>query len=69
MLLGEGRGTHAALQLFAREFGEPAFDLIDPGGGRREVDMPVRSARQPSPDRRSLVAVVPGGCGNPDQPG
>ena len=27
-----GRGVHAAPQLFARQFGEPAFDLIDPGG-------------------------------------
>ena len=25
-----GGGVHAALQLLARQFGEPAFDLIDP---------------------------------------
>ena len=54
-----GRGVHAALQLLAHQFGEPAFDLIDPGsGGRREVDVPVRSPRQPSLDRRGLVGGV-----------
>ena len=38
-----GRGVHPALQLLACQFGEPAFDLIDPGrGGQREVDMPER---------------------------
>ena len=32
-----------ALQLLARQFGEPAFDLIDPRRrSRRKVDMPVR---------------------------
>lgn len=38
----------APLQLFAGEFGEPAFDLVDPGGGRwRKVDVVVRPAREP----------------------
>ena len=54
-----GRGVHTALQLLARQFGKPAFDLIDPGsGGRREVDVPVRSSRQPGLDRRGLVSGV-----------
>ena len=36
------RGMHAPAQLLARQFGKPAFDLIDPGGGgRREVDREV----------------------------
>ena len=28
-----GRGVHTALQLLARQFGKPAFDLIDRAGG------------------------------------
>ena len=52
-----GRGVHAALQLLARQFGEPAFDLIDPRRRRRrKVEMPVRTA---VPARLSL----PPSCG------
>ena len=48
-----------ALQLFARQFGEPAFDLIDPGrGGRSEVDVPVLTPRHPGLDRYGLVGGV-----------
>ena len=54
-----GRTVYPALQLLAGQFGEPALDLIDPGGGcRREVDMPVRPSRQPGLDRRGLVGGV-----------
>ena len=54
-----GRVVHAALQLLSRQFGEPAFDLVDPESrGRREVDVPVRSPRQPGLDRCGLVSGV-----------
>ena len=60
--LDGGEDVVAALQLLARQFGEPAFDLIDPQGrGRCEVNMPVRPSRQPRLDRRSLVG---GACSN-----
>jgi len=50
--------AHAALDLFADQFGEPAFDLVDPTRGCRcEVDMPVRAAPQPDLDRRGLVVA------------
>ena len=42
-----GRGVQTALQLFARQFGEPAFDPIDPrGGNRREVDIPKSETKR-----------------------
>ena len=54
-----GGGVHAALQLLARQFGEPAFDLIDPRRRRRrKVDMPVRPPCQPGFDCRRLVGGV-----------
>ena len=49
----------APAQLLARQFGEPAFDLIDPGGGgRREVDVIVGPPRQPRLDRGGFVGRV-----------
>ena len=49
----------AALQLIARQFCKPPFDLIDPGRRCwREVDMPMRAARQPGLDLRRLVGGV-----------
>ena len=54
-----GGGVHAALQLLARQFGEPAFDLIDPRRrSRRKVDMPVRPPCQPGFHCRRLVGGV-----------
>ena len=42
---------YTALDLFAGQFSEPEFDLVQPTGrGWREVDMPVRPARQPRLD-------------------
>lgn len=39
---------HAVLELLARQFGEPVLHLIDPGSrGGREVNMPMRAAREP----------------------
>ena len=50
-----GRSLSAALQLLAGQLGEPALDLVDPSGrNRREVDMPVRTARQPGLDLRGF---------------
>jgi len=47
---------HPALYLFP-EFRDPRFDLVDPtGGGRGEVDGPVRMLRPPDPDFRRLVS-------------
>ena len=44
-------GVGVPPQPFARRFGEPAPDLIVPGGrGRREADMPMRSPRRPCTD-------------------
>ena len=44
-----------ALQLLARQLCKPSFDLIDPGGRCwREVNMPMRAARQPSQNSFSL---------------
>ena len=49
----------AALQLLARQFGKPAFDLIDPRRrSRRKVDMPVRPPCQPGFGCRRLVGGV-----------
>ena len=43
-----GGGVDTPAQLFAGEFGEPAFDLVDPGGRcRREMDMIVGPTREP----------------------
>ena len=54
-----GRTVHAALQLLARQFGEQAFDLIDPRRrGRRKVGMPVRPPRQPDLHRCGLMGGV-----------
>src|SRR3546814_5127696 len=54
------RGSvNAALQLLARQLGEPAFDLVDPG--RRswcEVHMPMRAAGKPCLDLRRLVGGI-----------
>ena len=48
----------AALQLLAREFGEPALHLVDPGSRcRREMNVPVRTARQPCLDPRGLIPM------------
>lgn len=49
----------AALQLLARQLGEPAFDLVDPGRRSwREVHMPMRAAGKPSLDLRRLVGGI-----------
>lgn len=54
-----GRAVHATLQLLAGQLGEPAFDLIEPGGGCwREMDVPVRPPSQPRLDRWRLVSGV-----------
>ena len=51
---------HAALELLARQFGELALYLIDPGSrGGRELNMPMRAAREPRLDRgRFMCGVV-----------
>ena len=52
-------GTGATLRVFAHRFGEPAPDLVDPGGrGRRETDVPMRPPRRPCPDIGGLVGGV-----------
>src|SRR5262249_11876045 len=53
------RGMDAATNLLPGEFGKPALDLIDPRGRCwREVDMIVRSARQPGFDHSRFVSGV-----------
>ena len=48
-----------ALDLLVGEPGEPAFDLVQPGGaGRREVEVIARVAGEPRLDRRGLVRGV-----------
>ena len=50
-----GGAVHTTLQLLARQFREPAFDLIDPGCRcGREMHMPVRPAGKPGLDLRGL---------------
>jgi len=63
-----GGGVDTSAQLFAGEFGEPAFDLVDPRcRRRREVDVVVRPTRKPCPDRRGLVGGVIDGVDAPSR--
>lgn len=51
-----GLGVDAAAQLLAGEFGEPPFNLVDPGcRRRREVDLVVRPSRQPCPNQHETL--------------
>ena len=53
------RGMDAATNLLPGEFGKPTLDLIDPRSRCwREVDMIVRSARQPGFDHSRFVSGV-----------
>ena len=48
----------AALDLLVGEQGEPAFDLVEPGGaGGREVEVVARVAGELSFDRRRFVVA------------
>ena len=54
-----GAAMSAAADLALGERGEPALDLIEPGGrGRREVHVEARMASEPAFDRGSLVRAV-----------
>lgn len=54
-----GGAMHTALQLLAGQFREPTFHLVYLAGRcRGEVDVPVRTAGQPSLNFRRLVRGV-----------
>ena len=49
----------AAADLFVGQLGEEPLDLVEPGGGGRgEMDVPVRPPGEPGADRRRLVRGV-----------
>ena len=53
------RGVDAPLDFLAGQLGEPALDLVDPGGGCwREMDVVVGASSQPCLYHRRLVCGV-----------